>query len=70
MVSSIWGMFALAGFFSASLRALNRLKCVTGLSYGAIVCGFFSDEFIGKLFIQGLYPGTSIPINGIFEIMI
>lgn len=50
IVSSIWEMFGSAGFFSASLRAFNRLKCIVGLQYGAIVCGFFPDEFIGKLF--------------------
>lgn len=70
IVSSIWEMFGSAGFFIASLRAFNRLKCVVGLQYGAIVCGFFSDEFIGKLFTQGPYPGASIWRNGIFKIMI
>lgn len=51
MVSSIWEMFGSAGFVSASLRTSSEVKCIMGLQYGAIVCRFFSDYFIGQLFI-------------------
>lgn len=71
IISSTWEMFGSAGFFSASLRASDELKCIMGLQYGVIVCSFFSNYFIGQLFFRGPYPGTtSILRNRVFEIMI